>query len=306
MGKKQVLHHVASYFNPGFCAIAATLSLSLASARAEIVVETTIDEGKILRYFQQGSPGTPPFGFPTPGFRYDYVVGNGTNGVRPGPFVANLASDSTFTFVVKAPLARTIVIAPPSSSWSGITLDNNISFLASGAPGASAAVTPTITFENLVGPAPTVSVNSSTVSTPDGLLISFNVSASTISSEIAFTAVRYSFTYSDMIPGSRTYSYNNGNVVARSSTFGGASNPGPLVKFRNLPSVPTVHSDIALYAGLSFPTTSNRTYVVQYVSDVNSTNWTTIANVLATSTNTVFFDPQSSTQTKRFYQVLEP
>jgi hypothetical protein len=292
-----------SCFNPVLFAMAATLLLSLTAVRADIVLETTLDEAIVTRYFQPGSSGFP---FPTPAFRSDYVVGNGTNGVRPGPFTANVGNNSTFTFVIKAPPARRIVIKPPTGSWSGCSLNNNISFLAPGTPGSSSAVTPTITFDNLIGSPPQVALNSSTLTTPDGLRIAFNVTTSNLTSEVSFTAMRFSFTYGGINPTNRTYSFDTGYLTANASGTSTASDPGPMVIFRNLESVPVVHSDIALYAGISFPTTSNRIYVVQYVPDVNSTNWITLTNLQATTTNSIFFDLQSPGKARRFYQVLEP
>ena len=64
---------------------------------------------------------------------------------------------------------------------------------------------------------------------------------------------------------------------------------------------------LALYAGVTLETVPGRSYQIQYSVGIGpSTNWVTATNLVATSINLLWYDPQAVvTQPKRFYRAVQ-
>lgn len=63
--------------------------------------------------------------------------------------------------------------------------------------------------------------------------------------------------------------------------------------------------DIRLYAGLTITGQTGHVYCVQYVNDLNSTNWISLTNFTYTGSEFFYLDRQTPFQPHRFYRVVE-
>jgi hypothetical protein len=63
--------------------------------------------------------------------------------------------------------------------------------------------------------------------------------------------------------------------------------------------------NIAAYAGITIIGTVGRTYVVQYATDIGSTNWLSLTNVILPYSPYLFFDTSGPMSSRRFYRAYD-
>jgi len=157
----------------------------------------------------------------------DYLVGNGSQGEFAAVFTAALSLDTEIIYTISAAEGKRIVLKPPETTntfriESTLQYDKLTNDVAKPRTG-------TLTFENLIGTAPTIAVNQTKI-WKDGARIKFGFISTGITEEISFTAMNIGIGYSGEVGvGSQTYDYHTGSVFVLWDADVGTPDPGQFV-----------------------------------------------------------------------------